>query len=153
MTAHATAGQSPPPATLIDVAAVQAAYYSHRPDPAESAQRVAFGTSGHRGSALDSSFNEAHILAITQALCEYRAESGIDGPLFLGRDTHALSAPAHQTALEVLTAHGIEVRVAARDDYTPTPVVSHAILTWNRGRARGLGDGILITPSHNPPQD
>ena len=153
MTAHATAGQSPPPATLIDVAAVQAAYYSHRPDPAESAQRVAFGTSGHRGSALDSSFNEAHILAITQALCEYRAESGIDGPLFLGRDTHALSAPAHQTALEVLTAHGIEVRVAARDDYTPTPVVSHAILTWNRGRSRGLGDGILITPSHNPPQD
>lgn len=153
MTAHTAAGQPPSSASLIDVAAVQAAYYGNRPNPAESAHRVAFGTSGHRGSALDCSFNEAHILAITQALCEYRAANGIEGPLFLGRDTHALSGPAHQTALEVLTAHGIEVRVAARDEYTPTPVISHAILSWNRGRARGLADGILITPSHNPPQD
>ena len=153
MTAHEAAGQPPSASALIDVAALQAAYYSHRPDPSETTQRVTFGTSGHRGSALDYSFNEAHILAITQALCEYRAANGIDGPLFLGRDTHALSAPAHQTALEVLTANGVEVRVAAREDYTPTPVISHAILTWNRGRSRALADGILITPSHNPPRD
>lgn len=153
MTAHAAAGQAPSSASLIDVSALQAAYFKNRPDPAVGPHRVAFGTSGHRGCAFDCSFNEAHILAITQALCEYRAANGIEGPLFIGRDTHALSTPAHQTAIEVLTAHGVEVRVAARDDFTPTPVISHAILTWNRGRSRGFADGILMTPSHNPPQD
>lgn len=153
MNAHPAAGHLPDPESLIDVAALIAAYHTQRPDPAERAQRVSFGTSGHRGSALTCSFNETHILAITQAICEYRASQGIDGPLFLGRDSHALSAPAHDTALEVLVAHGVQVRIASDDDFTPTPVVSHAILGWNRGRERGLADGILITPSHNPPED
>lgn len=129
------------------------AYFGQRPDPRNPAQSVTFGTSGHRGSSVNGSFNEAHILAMTQAICEYRQAAGIDGPLFLGMDTHALSAPAHASALEVLGAHEVEVRIARDDEFTPTPVVSHAILGWNRGRERGLADGILITPSHNPPQD
>jgi phosphoglucomutase len=128
------------------------AYYTGRPDPAVPAQRVAFGTSGHRGSSFDNAFNETHILAITQAICLYRREQEIDGPLYLGIDTHALSAPALATALEVLAANGVEVMVDAAHGYTPTPVISHAILTYNRGRQRGLADGIVVTPSHNPPQ-
>jgi phosphoglucomutase len=117
------------------------------------AQRVRFGTSGHRGSAFDTTFNEDHILAITQAICRYRASQGIDGPLFLGRDTHALSWPAFQVALEVLAANGVTVMIDDHDGYTPTPVISHAILTYNRSRKAGLADGIVITPSHNPPQN
>jgi phosphoglucomutase len=138
---------------LVDVPRLMTAYYTRHPDPAVRAQRVAFGTSGHRGSAFDGAFNEDHILAITQAICEHRRAQGIDGPLFLGVDTHALSASAFASALEVLAAHGVEVRVDDREGYTPTPVVSHAILGHNRGRARGLADGIVVTPSHNPPQD
>jgi len=129
------------------------AYYAGRPDPAVPAQRVAFGTSGHRGSSLHGAFNEAHILATTQAIVEHRRQQGIDGPLFLGIDTHALSEPARVTALEVLAAHEVEVRIDAGDGYTPTPVVSHAILSYNRGRKAGLADGIVVTPSHNPPED
>ena len=129
------------------------AYYTGVPDPAVPAQRVAFGTSGHRGSSFKLAFNEWHILAITQAICLYRKRQGIDGPLFLGIDTHALSVPACATALEVLAANGVEVMLAEGDEYTPTPVISHAILTYNRGRKTGLADGIVITPSHNPPHD
>lgn len=147
------AGQPATPDQLIDVTALQQAYFERRPDPAEPAQRVAFGTSGHRGCAFDCSFNEAHVLAITQAICDYRREHGIDGPLFLGIDTHALSRPASDTALEVLAANAVETRIAAGDGFTPTPAISHAILVHNRGRERGLADGIVITPSHNPPQD
>jgi phosphoglucomutase len=138
---------------LVNVPRLVTAYYTEAPDPAVSAQRVAFGTSGHRGTAFNSSFNEDHILAITQALCLYRKRQGTDGPLFLGIDTHALSVPACATALEVLAANGIEVMIAAGDDYTPTPAISHAILSYNRGRKTGLADGIVVTPSHNPPQD
>src|SRR5262249_38741296 len=127
--------------------------YEERPDPTVPTQRVVFGTSGHRGSAFDRSFNEWHILAITQAICEYRRERQIDGPLFLGKDTHALSEPAGATALEVLAANGVAVMIADRDEYTPTPVVSHAILGYNRGRATGLAEGTVITPSTNPPED
>jgi phosphoglucomutase len=145
------AGQPAPSDRLVDVPRLITAYYTGRPDPAVAAQRVAFGTSGHRGSSFDSSFNEAHVLAITQAICTYRREHGTDGPLFLGFDTHALSAPAFATALEVLAANGVEVMTAAADEYTPTPAISHAILTYNRGRRSGLADGIVITPSHNPP--
>jgi phosphoglucomutase len=152
MAVHARAGQLPVQDDLIDVPRLITAYYTGRPDPAVPSQRVAFGTSGHRGSAWDNSFNEAHILAITQAICRYRRKQGIDGPLFLGIDTHALSRPAQATALEVLAANGVEVMLDARDGYTPTPVISHAILTYNRGRSRNLADGIVITPSHNPPQ-
>src|SRR5262245_49364001 len=137
---------------LIDVPRLVTAYYARRPDPSVPAQRVRFGTSGHRGSALDNAFNEAHILAITQAICLYRKEHRIDGPLYIGRDTHALSEPAFVSALEVLAANGVDVMVDADNGYTPTPVISHAILTHNRGRTRGLADGIVITPSHNPPQ-
>src|SRR5499425_2157040 len=137
---------------LIDVPRLVTAYYARRPDPSVPAQRVRFGTSGHRGSALDNAFNEAHILAITQAICLYRTEQRIDGPLFIGIDTHALSEPAFASALEVLAANGVEVMVDADDGYTPTPVISHAVLTYNRGRRRGLADGIVITPSHNPPR-
>jgi len=129
-----------------------AAYYTARPDPTVPAQRVAFGTSGYRGCSLDSTFNEAHILAITQAICLYRKQQDIDGPLYIGFDTHALSEPAFKSALEVLTGNGIEVMVDAQNSYTPTPVISHAILTYNRGRKRGVADGIVITPSHNPPR-
>jgi phosphoglucomutase len=145
------AGQPVQSDRLVDVPRLITAYYTGRPDPAVPAQRVAFGTSGHRGTSFDLSFNEAHVLAITQAICTYRREHGIDGPLFLGFDTHALSAPAFATALEVLAANGVEVMTAAADEYTPTPAISHAILTFNRGRRSGLADGIVITPSHNPP--
>ncbi len=145
------AGQPAPADRLVDVPRLITAYYSEKPDPSLSAQRVAFGTSGHRGSSFDSSFNEHHVLAISQAICNYRRERGIDGPLFLGADTHALSAPAFATALEVLAANGVEVMASAGDEYTPTPAISHAVLTHNRGRTSGLADGIVITPSHNPP--
>ena len=138
---------------LIDVPRLVTAYYTEAPDPTVSAQRVAFGTSGHRGSPFEQAFNEWHILAITQAICLYRKRQGTDGPLFLGIDTHALSFPAYATALEVLAANGVEVMIAEGDEYTPTPVISHAILTYNRGRKVGLADGIVVTPSHNPPQD
>ena len=146
------AGKPADPGMLINVPRLVTAYYVNRPDPAEPSQRVAFGTSGHRGSSLDNAFNEAHILAISQAICLYRKQQGIDGPLFLGIDTHALSEPAFASAMEVLAANGVEVMVDAAGGYTPTPVVSHAILTYNRGRSRGLADGIVITPSHNPPE-
>ena len=136
---------------LVDVPRLVTAYYTGAPDPSVPAQRVAFGTSGHRGSSFKLAFNESHILAITQAICLYRKQQGTDGPLFLGIDTHALSVPACATALEVLAANGVEVMIADGDEYTPTPVISHAILTHNRGRKSGLADGIVITPSHNPP--
>jgi phosphoglucomutase len=147
------AGQPAQPSDLVDVPALVSAYYTVEPDPAEPGQQVVFGTSGHRGSSLDAAFNEAHILATTQAICEYRAEQGHDGPLFIGRDTHALSQPAWTTALEVLAANDVTVLVDAGERYTPTPAVSHAILTANRGRTSGLADGIVVTPSHNPPRD
>jgi phosphoglucomutase len=145
------AGQPAPAAALVDIPRLLTAYYSERPDPAIVSQRVAFGTSGHRGSSFDVGFNEAHVLAISQAISEYRVQQGVDGPLFLGFDTHALSAPAFASALEVLAANGVELMIAAGDEYTPTPAVSHAILNYNRGRTAGLADGIVITPSHNPP--
>ena len=145
------AGQPAPPDRLVNVPRLITAYYSLRPDPEEPTQRVAFGTSGHRGSSFERSFNEAHVLAISQAICEYRKRQEFDGPLFLGFDTHALSEPAFASALEVLAANGVEVMTAAGDEYTPTPAISHAILTYNRGRTAGLADGIVITPSHNPP--
>ncbi|MFC4111364.1 phosphoglucomutase (alpha-D-glucose-1,6-bisphosphate-dependent) [Nonomuraea zeae] len=150
---HERAGLPALPDDLIDVARLVTSYYALHPDPAEVGQRVAFGTSGHRGSSLDTAFNEDHIVATTQAICEYRRAQGTDGPLFLGIDTHALSEPARVSALEVLAANGIEVLIDARDGYTPTPAVSHAILRHNRGRTAGLADGIVITPSHNPPAD
>ena len=145
------AGQQAPADSLVNIPRLITAYYSERPDPDMPSQRVAFGTSGHRGSSFDASFNEWHVLAISQAICDYRKEKGIDGPLFLGFDTHALSAPAFASALEVLAANGVEVMQAKDDEYTPTPAISHAILTYNRGRSTGLADGIVITPSHNPP--
>ncbi len=147
------AGQLADAADLVDVDALIGAYFDERPDPSEAGQRVAFGTSGHRGTSTARTFNEAHVLAIAEAICRYRKEQGIDGPLFLGRDTHALSAPATQTIVEVLCAHGVEVMVDADDGFTPTPAISHAILTHNRGGAPGTADGIVVTPSHNPPQD
>jgi len=146
------AGKPADPSILINVPRLVSAYYTGRPDPSVPAQRVVFGTSGHRGSAFDNAFNESHILAITQAICLYRKEQGIDGPLFIGIDTHALSEPAFASALEVLAANGVDVMVDADDGFTPTPVVSHAVLTYNRGRRQGLADGIVITPSHNPPR-
>jgi phosphoglucomutase len=151
--AHERAGQPARPEDLIDVDAVLAAYYDRRPDPSDPGQRVAFGTSGHRGSSLDTAFNEAHIVATTQAIVEYRAEQGVDGPLLIGRDPHALSEPAWQTAVEVLLAAGVTVLVDDRDGYTPTPAVSHAILRLNREDRHGTVDGIVVTPSHNPPRD
>ena len=147
------AGKPADPLLLINVPRLVTAYYTRQPDPSVLAQRVAFGTSGHRGCALNHSFNEAHILAITQAICRYRKQQRIDGPLFLGMDTHALSEPAFASALEVLAANGVEVMIDVDGGYTPTPVISHAILTYNRGRKSGLADGIVITPSHNPPED
>ena len=147
------AGKILDPSLLLDVPRLLAAYFSVHPDPANPAQRIAFGTSGHRGSAFHGSFNEAHVLAISQAICQYRHANGIDGPLFAGIDTHALSQPALATALEVFTANGVDVFVDANDGTTPTPVISHAILTYNRGRTNGLADGIVLTPSHNPPED
>ena len=147
------AGHPAPSSSLVDVSALVAAYCANVPDPTVVAQRVAFGTSGHRGSALDGSFNEWHVLAITQALCHYRKANNIDGPLFLGIDTHALSQSACASALEVLAANGVDVMLAAGGEYTPTPAVSHAILRYNRGRDDRLADGIVVTPSHNPPRD
>jgi phosphoglucomutase len=147
------AGQPAPASVLIDVAQLEQAYFSERPDPGLPSQRVAFGTSGHRGSALDLSFNEWHVLAITQAICDHRRSQGITGPLFLGVDTHALSAPACNSALEVLAANGVDVMLAANDEFTPTPAVSHAILVHNRDDGARRADGIVVTPSHNPPRD
>ena len=151
MPLHERAGTPARPGDLVDVPKLISAYYTDRPDPAEPTQRVAFGTSGHRGSSFDRSFNEWHILAITQAICQHRAANQITGPLFLGMDTHALSVPATASALEVLAANGVEVRIAKHDEYTPTPVISHAVLTYNHGRTSGFADGIVVTPSHNPP--
>ncbi len=145
------AGKLAQPAILVNVPRLITAYYSNKPDTSVPGQRVEFGTSGHRGCAFENSFNEWHVLAISQAICQYRKQQGIDGPLFLGLDTHALSEPAFTSALEVLAANGVEVMLADKDEYTPTPVISHAILTYNRGRDTGRADGIVITPSHNPP--
>ncbi|MEV4661873.1 phosphoglucomutase (alpha-D-glucose-1,6-bisphosphate-dependent) [Micromonospora echinofusca] len=153
MSSHPRAGKPAQPADLVDVPRLVTAYYAEHPDPQDPAQQVSFGTSGHRGSSLRQAFNSDHILAVTQALCDYRRERGLDGPLFLGRDTHALSAPAAVDALEVLAANEVTVLLDSRDGYTPTPAVSHAILAHNRGRTSGLADGIVITPSHNPPDD
>jgi phosphoglucomutase len=146
------AGKMADPTTLVNVAKLITSYFTERPDPSVPSQRVAFGTSGHRGSSLDNAFNEAHILAITQAICLYRKQQGVNGPLFIGIDTHALSEPAFASAMEVLAANGVDVMIDAGEGYTPTPVISHAILTYNRGRKGGLADGIVITPSHNPPR-
>jgi phosphoglucomutase len=147
------AGKPADASILVNVAKLVTEYYEQRPDPSAPEQRVTFGTSGHRGSSFARSFNEWHILAITQAICLYRKQQGIDGPLFIGMDTHALSEPALASALEVLAANGVETVMAAGGEYTPTPVISHAILTYNQGRSAGLADGIVITPSHNPPED
>ena len=147
------AGKPAPSSILVDIPQLLAAYADLKPDPSVPAQRVAFGTSGHRGSSFERSFNEAHILAISQAICEYRRSKGIDGPLFIGADTHALSQPAFENALEVLAANGVEAMISSGGEYTPTPAVSHAILVYNRGRSSGLADGIVITPSHNPPDN
>lgn len=147
------AGQPAPPDLLIDPAALERAYYAIVPDVKNPAQRVAFGTSGHRGSPFDGTFNEAHILATTQAICDYRRAHNISGPLFMGKDTHAASRPAEHTALEVLAANGVETIIQSDDGYTPTPVISRAILVWNRDHPNATGDGIVITPSHNPPRD
>ena len=146
------AGTRAPQTLLVNVSKLITAYYTQKPDAAIAEQRVAFGTSGHRGSAFETSFNEWHVLAISQAVCEYRKRANTNGPLFLGIDTHALSEPACASALEVLAAHGVDVMLARHDEYTPTPAVSHAILTYNRGRTSGIADGIVITPSHNPPE-
>ncbi|MFM9922969.1 phosphoglucomutase (alpha-D-glucose-1,6-bisphosphate-dependent) [Variovorax sp. H27-G14] len=146
------AGQPAPLDLLVNVPRLISAYYTGRPDPSVPSQRVAFGTSGHRGSSFDDAFNEWHVLAISQAICDYRKQKGIDGPLFLGMDTHALSTPAFNTTVEVLAANGVELMLSKDDEYTPTPAVSHAILVYNRGRTSGLADGIVITPSHNPPE-
>jgi phosphoglucomutase len=153
MTLSPLAGQPAPQEILVDLARLEREYYGRKPDPEDPAQRVSFGTSGHRGSSLRGSFTEAHILAISQAICDYRRGRGIDGPLYLGRDTHALSGPAQATALEVLAANGVETVIQRDDGFTPTPVISHAILAHNRSRPAALADGIVVTPSHNPPQD
>jgi phosphoglucomutase len=153
MTIHPLAGKPVPKDLLVDTDNLRREYYAHKPDFADRGQRVSFGTSGHRGSSLRSSFNETHVLAITQAICDYRRRQGISGPLYLGKDTHALSEPAFATALEVLAANSVETMIDSKAEYTPTPAVSHAILTFNVGRTTGLADGIVITPSHNPPED
>src|SRR6185503_19441766 len=147
------AGQPAPPDILVDLARLERDYYERRPNLDDPDQLVAFGTSGHRGSSLRGSFNEAHILAITQAICDYRRGQAIDGPLYLGKDTHALSGPAQRSALEVLAANGVETIIQVNDGVTPTPVISRAILVANRGRAGHPADGIVVTPSHNPPED
>src|SRR6267154_4882443 len=147
------AGHPPPETMLLDVAKLVTAYYTEIPDPSVPGQRVAFGTSGHRGSSFENTFNEWHVLAISEAICRYRRQQGIAGPIFLGADTHALSAPASTTAVEVLAANGVDIMLAEHDAYTPTPAVSHAILTYNRERTTGLADGIVVTPSHNPPDN
>jgi phosphoglucomutase len=153
VTVSERAGKPAEPSLLVDVDRLIAAYYDIKPDPNVPAQQVAFGTSGHRGSSLDGSFNEAHILATTEAICRYRRSRGIDGPLFIGKDSHALSEPATRSAIEVLVANGVSVLVDSADGLTPTPSLSHAILTHNRDRSAGLADGIVVTPSHNPPED
>lgn len=153
MATHSHAGQPAPASILVDVGKLLSAYSTEKPDPSVREQRVSFGTSGHRGSSFKRSFNENHIVAITQAICEYRAAQHTTGPLYLGKDTHALSEPACATALEILSANGVEVMIDKDGGFTPTPVISHAILTYNRGRTSGLADGIIITPSHNPPED
>ncbi|HMN83954.1 MAG TPA: phosphoglucomutase (alpha-D-glucose-1,6-bisphosphate-dependent) [Burkholderiaceae bacterium] len=152
MPLHPRAGQPADPDTLVNLPRLVSAYFTETPDPADPAQKVAFGTSGHRGVSFQRSFNEAHVLAITQAIVEYRAAQGITGPLYLGIDTHALSIPAGGSALEVLAANGVTVMIDDHDGYTPTPVISHAILTYNRGRSSGLADGVVVSPSHNPPE-
>ena len=153
MDINPNAGKHPSDEMLANIPLLISAYYSEQPDPSDAGQRVAFGTSGHRGSSLRKSFNEQHILAITQAICLYRKEHHTDGPLFIGMDTHALSVPAFNSALEVLAANAVETMISNGDEYTPTPAVSHAILSYNNGRKTGLADGIVITPSHNPPED
>jgi phosphoglucomutase len=153
MTIHPLAAKPPPKDLLVDVGNLRRQYFARKPDFTDRAQRVGFGTSGHRGSSLRGSFNEAHVLAITQAICDYRSSQGIAGPLYIGKDTHALSEPAFTSALEVLAANGVETMIDSDDGYTPTPAVSHAILSFNIGRTTGLADGIVITPSHNPPED
>ena len=153
MTTSHLAGRPAEPSMLVDIKQLTAVYYSDQPDPDVASQRVAFGTSGHRGSSLTTSFNEAHIVATTAAICAYRCAQGTSGPLFMGRDTHGLSEPAFMTALEVLDAGGVDVRVDSAAGFTPTPAVSHAILTWNREHPKALADGIVVTPSHNPPDD
>ena len=153
MSLHQLAGQPAPAEILTNIPLLVAQYYKTEPNPKEPAESVAFGTSGHRGSSISASFNEMHILAICQAVCEYRQAQGISGPLFLGKDTHALSEPALITSLEVFAANGVEVRIQMNGGYTPTPVISHAILSYNKGRKSGFADGVVITPSHNPPQD
>ena len=150
---NSLAGKIVAPSMLANIPRLVTAYFAGKPDPSVAAQRVAFGTSGHRGSALNNAFNEAHILAISQALCDYRRSAGIDGPMFVGIDTHALAEPAAVSALEVFAANGVEVMIDANDGYTPTPVISHAIITYNKGRSSGFADGVVITPSHNPPED
>ena len=153
MSVNELAGKAAPLALLTNIPRLVAAYYTHKPDPSDPGQRVAFGTSGHRGTSGENQFNEDHILAVCQAICELRGRSGITGPLFMGMDTHALSEPAHATAIEVFAANGTNLVIQAGLGYTPTPVISHAILTYNAGRATGLADGVVITPSHNPPPD
>ncbi len=153
MALHPLAGQPAAPELLVNLPQLVSAYYTIHPDPAEPTHQVSFGTSGHRGTSTLGSFNEDHVQAICQAIVEYRASQGIDGPLFIGKDTHALSTPAEITAIEVFAANGIEIRISAGEAYTPTPVISQAILTYNRGRTSGLADGVVITPSHNPPAD
>ena len=147
------AGKTAEPSMLTNVPRLVTAYFAGKPDPSIPAQRVSFGTSGHRGSAFNHAFNEAHILAISQAVCDHRHAAGITGPLFVGIDTHALAEPALASALEVFAANDVEVMIDQHDGYTPTPVISHAILTTNKGRTDGLADGVVITPSHNPPED
>jgi phosphoglucomutase len=147
------AGKPIDPSALANVPRLVTAYFAGKPDPSDPTQRVAFGTSGHRGSSLKNSFNEDHILATTQAICDYRREKGLTGPLFIGIDTHALAEPALASAVEVFAANGVEIMIDAQGGYTPTPVISHAILSYNRGRSTGLADGVVITPSHNPPED
>src|SRR3954451_18148423 len=153
MSVDPRAGKPAESRDLIDVPRVVARYYTEHPDPEAVGQRVAFGTSGHRGSSLRSAFNEDHIAATSQAIVEYRRAQGTDGPLFMGRDTHALSEPAMITALEVFAANDVTTLIDSRDGYTPTPALSHAILVYNRGRSTGLADGVVVTPSHNPPDD
>ena len=153
MAIHPFAGKPVPKTDLTDIAELISLYYETQPDVTDSQQKVAFGTSGHRGSSLNTSFTEDHIMAISQAICEYRAQEGITGPLFVGKDTHALSTPAEKTALQVFAANGVMVMIDQDGGYTPTPVISHAILTYNKGRTEGLADGVVITPSHNPPDN
>src|SRR5438874_7961043 len=147
------AGKPAPRDMLVDLNRLEREYYAHTPDPDNAAERVSFGTSGHRGSSLRGTFTEAHILAITQASCDYRRGQGTDGPLYVGKDTHALSSPAQRTALEVLAANGVETIIQRDDGVTPTPVISRAILVYNSGRKEHFADGIVVTPSHNPPED